>query len=376
MLAAAAIMRPSSMRRRTFLDLLAAAAAGCACRQVIDVAAQPLAWHERLPKVELHLHLEGAVPKAALWELITKYGGDPAIKTREDLERALVYRDFRGFLKMWVWMIGYLREYDDYTLIGEAVARDLARQKIRYVEGFFSPPDYRRSKLDPQRVTEALRTGVNRVPSIEVALIADLVRDRGVEHARNLLERMGEVRNHGVIGIGIGGWEPGFPPELFEATFERARGLGFRTTAHAGEAAGAASVWGAVRALRVDRIGHATRAAEDPALVKHLAARRIPLELCPLSNVRTGIIKSVEAHPLRQYFDAGIPVSLNTDDPSFFGNSLAMELASAQRAHRFTRGEIRRLMLTSIEATWLSAERKRRLAADFERDPSWNEAGA
>jgi adenosine deaminase/aminodeoxyfutalosine deaminase len=124
---------------------------------------------------------------------------------------------------MWVWMIGYLREYDDYTLIGEAVARDLARQKIRYVEGFFSPPDYRRSTLDPQRVTEALRTAVNRVPSIEVALIADLVRDRGVEHARNLLERMGEVSNHGVIGIGIGGWEPGFPPELFEATFERAR---------------------------------------------------------------------------------------------------------------------------------------------------------
>jgi adenosine deaminase len=366
----------SAMRRRTFLDLLLAGVAGYAVRPPFAVTAQPVAWHERLPKVELHLHLEGAIPKATLWELITKYGGDRAIKTREDLERALVYRDFRGFLKMWVWMIGYLREYDDYTLIGEAVARDLARQKIRYVEGFFSPPDYRRSTLDPQRVTDALRTGVNRVSSIEIALVADLVRDRGVEHARNLLERMGEVRNHGVIGIGIGGWEPGFPPELFEATFERARALGFRTTAHAGEAAGAASVWGAVRALRVDRIGHATRAAEDPELVKHLAARRIPLELCPLSNVRTGTIKSVEAHPLRQYFDAGIPVSLNTDDPLFFGNSLAMELESAQRAHRFTRDEIRRLMLSSIEATWLSAERKKRLAADFQRDPSWNEAGA
>ncbi len=160
-----------------------------------------MAWHERLPKVELHLHLEGAIPKATLWELITKYGGDQAIKTREDLERALVYRDFRGFLKMWVWMIGYLREYDDYTLIGEAVARDLARQRIRYVEGFFSPPDYRRSTLDPQRVTEALRTGMNRVRSIEVALIADLVRDRGVEHARNLLERMSEVSKYGVIGV-------------------------------------------------------------------------------------------------------------------------------------------------------------------------------
>jgi adenosine deaminase len=364
------------MRRRTFLDLLVAGVAGSAVRPSIAITAQPVAWHERLPKVELHLHLEGAIPKATLWELITKYGGDPAIKTREDLERALVYGDFRGFLKMWVWMLGYLREYDDYTLIGEAVARDLARQKIRYVEGFFSPPDYRRSTLDPRRAIEALRAGLNRVPSIEVALIADLVRDRGVEHARNLLERIGDVKSQGVIGIGIGGFEPGFPPELFEATYERARALGFRTTAHAGEAAGAASVWGAVRALRVDRIGHATRAAEDPDLVAHLAARRIPLELCPLSNLRTGVIKSVEAHPLRQYFDAGIPVSVNTDDPLFFGNSLAMELESAQRVHRFTRDEIRRLMLSSIEATWLSADRKKRLAEDFQRDPSWHDAVA
>jgi adenosine deaminase len=365
---------PPAMRRRRFLDVLVTGAAGYAVGTSTPAPPQPVAWHERLPKVELHIHLEGAIPMATLWELVTKYGGDPAIPTREDLERALVYRDLGGFFKMWVWMIRYLREYDDYTFFGEAVARNLARQNIQYVEGFFSPPDYRRGKLDPQRATEALRAGVNRVSAVEVALVPDLVRDRGVEHARNLLERMGEVSKLGVIGIGIGGAERGFPPELFEATFERARALGFRTTAHAGEGAGAASVWGAVRALRVDRIGHATRAAEDPALVKHLAARRIPLELCPLSNVRTGVITSVEAHPLRQYFDAGIPVSLNTDDPLFFGNSLAMELESAQRVHRFTRDEIRRLMLASIEATWLSAARKKRLAADFQRDPVWNEA--
>lgn len=364
------------MRRRTFLDLIAAGVAGYAVHPSIAVTAQPEAWHERLPKVELHLHLDGALPKATLWELLTKYGGDPAIKTREDLDRAFVYSDFRGFLRTYVWMMGYLREHDDWTLIGEAVARDLSRQNIRYVEGFFSPPDYRRSKLDPQRVTEALRKGLDRVTSIEIALVPDLVRDRGVEHAGNLLERMGEVKNQGVIGIGIGGFEPNFPPELFEATYERARALGFRTTAHAGEASGAASVWGAVRALRVDRIGHATRAIEDPELVKHLAARRIPLELCPLSNLRTGVIKAIEEHPLRQYFDAGIPVTLNTDDPLFFGNSLAMELESAQRVHHFTRDEIRRLILSSVDATWLSADRKKRLSDDFQRDPSWHEAAA
>lgn len=148
------------MHRRYFIGLFAAGAARCVLAEPVHPAqiAPPTAdvsWLTRLPKVELHLHLEGATPKSALWEIVTKYGGDPLIHTREDLDRALVYRDFRSFLRMWVWMIGYLREYDDFTLISRAVARDLARQNIRYVEAFFSPPDFRRSALSPQRVVQA-----------------------------------------------------------------------------------------------------------------------------------------------------------------------------------------------------------------------------
>jgi adenosine deaminase len=330
-------------------------------------------WLARLPKVELHLHLEGAMPRSALWELVTKYGGDRTVRTPADLDRALVYRDFRNFLQMWVWMTGYLREYDDYTLIGREVARDLARQNIRYVEAFFSPPDFRRSPLSPQRVAEAIRAGLREVPDVEVALIADLVRDRGRDHARDLLERMAEVRKEGVIGIGIGGWEPGFPPEMFENVYERARALGFFTTAHAGEAAGPASVWGAVRALRVDRIGHGTRAVEDTELVRHLAAARIPVELCPLSNLRTGVITSLDAHPVRRYFDLGIPISLNTDDPLFFGNSLVDEFVAVQRFHRFSRDEVRRLILSSIDSSWLAADRKTRLLETVRKDAGWSD---
>jgi adenosine deaminase len=357
------------MRRRSFLGLLGAASAGC----VRKPASGEASWLARLPKVELHLHLEGAMPKSALWELITKYGGDELVRTPQDLDRRLEFRDFATFLKMWVWMIGYLREYDDFTLIGREVARDLARQNVRYVEAFYSPPDFRRSALSPQRVTEAIRAGLREVPSIEIALIADLVRDRGTDHAAQLLERIAEVREQGVIGIGIGGFEPGFPPELFGAVYERARALGFFTTAHAGEAAGPASVWGAIRALRVDRIGHATRAVEDPELVRYLAEHRIPLELCPLSNVRTGIIDSVAAHPLRRYFDLGIPVSVNTDDPLFFGNSLVAEFAAAQQFHHFSRSEIKRLILSSIESTWLAAGRKQLLMDTFRKETSWSQ---
>ena len=183
--------------RREFVRVTALGAISAAAGRPPSAWCQATPWHEQLPKVELHLHLEGALPKASLWELLMKYGGDPAIKTRDDLDHALVYSDFRGFLRTYVWMMGYVREYDDWTLIGEAVARDLTRQNIRYVEAFFSPPDYRRARLDPQRATEALRSGLNRVASIEVALVPHLVRDRGVEHANNLLERMGEVQKLG-----------------------------------------------------------------------------------------------------------------------------------------------------------------------------------
>jgi adenosine deaminase len=369
------------MRRRFFTGLVGAGTFDCAIRAIVggqvahaqDVLQLQRDWLERLPKVELHFHIEGAIPKRALWELITKYGGDPSVPTREDLERKFVYRDFGQFLQTWVWTNGFIREYEDYASIARAVATDLARQNIRYVEAFYSPPDLRRSKLTPQRITEAIRSGLSGVTGTEVSLIVDLVRDRGVDHARQLLERISEVRGQGVIGVGIGGSEAQFPPELFGPVYEQARKLGFHTTAHAGEAAGSPSVWGAIRTLRVDRIGHATRAVEDPDLVRYIAENRIPLELCPLSNVRTGIIDSPRAHPVRRYFDLGIPISLNTDDPLFFGNSLVDELAVAQQYHGFNRQEIKRVILGSINSSWLSAERKARLSDTFRRETSWNE---
>ena len=201
------------------------------------------------------------------------------------------------------------------------------------------------------------------------------MRDRGVEHARNLLERMGEVSNQGVIGIGIGGFEPGFPPELFEATFERARALGFRTTAHAGEAAGAASVWGAVRALRVDRIGQPRVRLRIRSL-----SSTLPPGASRWSFVRFPISGRASSNPSRRT-RCGSTRRGHSGQPQHGRSAVLRQFArhgvrDAQRAHRFTRDEIRRLMLSSIEATWLSADRKRRLAEDFQRDPSWNETGA
>jgi adenosine deaminase len=330
-----------------------------------------MTWFERVPKVELHVHLEGAIPHATLWELVQKYGGDPSLPTLQALEQRFQYRDFPHFIRTWIWKNGFLREAEDFTRIAEAVARDLAGQNVRYVEAFYSPTDFRRHGLAVQELTHAIRAGLERVPGIDVMLVADLVRDEGPERAARTLQAVDEVRDRGVIGVGIGGSEHEHPPEPFAGVYERARRLGLRTSAHAGEAAGAASVWGAVRALRVDRIGHGTRAREDEALLDYLAEHAIPLEMCPLSNVHTGVVGSLREHPIRDYFERGIVVTVNTDDPKMFGNSLAGEYALLESELGFSRDDVRFLILNGIHASWLPEDRKRALADAFRADPAW-----
>lgn len=333
-----------------------------------------MSWFERVPKVELHLHLEGAIPHDALWALVQKYGGDPSVPDLETLERKFEYRDFPHFIETWMWKNQFLREYEDFTFVAEAVVRDLARQNIRYVEAFYSPPDFARHGLETQPLTEAIRAGLNRVPEVAIALVADLVRDYGPEKAAVTLAEVSEVRDQGVIGIGIGGSEQDFPPEPFAQVFEDARRLGLRTSAHAGEAAGAASIWGAVRHLQVDRIGHGTRAQEDESLLDYLAKHEIPLEMCPISNVRTGVVESLQEHPIRRYFERGITVTVNTDDPKMFGNSLAEEFQLLEEKLGFSRAEIRALIRQGIQASWLSEDRKQQLVEEVRNDPVWLES--
>jgi adenosine deaminase len=316
---------------------------------------------ETLPKVELHVHLEGSIPIAALWELVCKYGGDPEVPDRQALERRFVYTDFTHFIDTWVWKNGFLREYEDFERVAEAVARHWAAQRIVYVEAFYSPRDFARHGLTAQRLTESIRRGLDRVPEIRVGLVADLIRDFGADTAARTLADVYEVRDRGVVGVGIGGSEPEYPPEPFAAVFERARELGFRTSAHAGEAVGPRSVWGAIRSLKVDRIGHATRAIEDPCLVAYLAEHQVPLELCPRSNVRTGVIRSLAEHPVRQYIEAGIPVSVNTDDPTMFGTSLADEYAGLMNEAGLSWSEVFVLLKQAVQTAWLTDREKREL---------------
>lgn len=325
--------------------------------------AEERAWLRSLPKTEIHVHLEGSIPVAALWRIMEKYGGDPEVPDLEALRARFRFRDFPHFIETWRWKTGFLREYEDFTVIAEAVAKELLRQGIRYAEAFYTPRDHERSGLEPLRLTEALRAGLSRVPDVEVRLIADLCRDYGPERGGRMLEVLADCAGREVIGIGIGGSEQTYPAGPFAAVYERARKLGFRTTAHAGEAAGAESVRAAVEALHAERIGHGTRAIEDPALVDFLADRRIPVECCPISNLRTAVVQSLEEHPIKGYFAKGLLVSVNTDDPAMFDTSMEEELYALRTRLGFSRADVLRVLGNGIESTWAPEAGKRRMRA-------------
>jgi adenosine deaminase len=330
-----------------------------------------MTWYNQLPKVELHVHLEGAIPHGALFDLIQKYGGDPSLPDVTALARRFELKNFAQFIETWSWKNQFLREYEDFSHIAELTARDMANQNIRYAEMFFSPSLFVRHGLEVQELTHAVRIGLSRVPEIEISLIADLVRDYGQESEMTTLKRLNKVKGDGIIGIGLGGSEHEFPPESFKLLYEEARKMGFHVTAHAGEATGPESIWSAIRHLHVDRIGHGTRAHEDPELLDYLLEHRIPLELCPVSNVCTGVVNTITEHPIREYFECGLIISVNTDDPMMFGTTLDHEYELLVQECGFTRKEICRLILLGIESSWLSENRKKLLATSFEKEHSW-----
>ncbi len=311
------------------------------------------------PKVELHLHLEGAIPLPTLWEVIQSHGGDPEVRSLADLERSFVFRDFAHFIDRWWWMTGFLRSEDDFTHLAKAVARGLADQNIVYAEASFSPSDFARHGLTPQQLAHAIRRGLEAVDATRVVLNVDLVRDVGIERGARTLDAVIEVKDESDIrGITIGGSEQMHPPQPYRDIYRRAAASGLRLTAHAGEAAGADSVRAALDVLGVERIGHGVRSVEDPELLARLVADQTPLEVCPTSNLRTGVAASWEDHPVGRLLDAGANVTISTDDPTLFHCTLTEELA--QVGQRFG-ADAASLTFAAIEASWMTDEEKEAL---------------
>jgi aminodeoxyfutalosine deaminase len=325
----------------------------------------PNAFIRQLPKAELHLHLEGAVEPATLLELSARHG-DRA--TLAEIEALYTYTDFQSFLMAFKAVSGHLRGPDDYELITYRLMQRLKEENILHAEVYVAVGVCLFRKQDFPAIFDGLERGRARGArdfGVSLLWIFDATRHFGVEEAQRVFELASRYRDRQVVGIGIGGDEQKAPPELFRSVYAYAEDHGLRLTAHAGETGPPESVWGALN-LHAERIGHAFTAAHDPDLIEELAQRQIPVELCITSNLRTGVCKAIAEHPTKNYFDQGIMITLNTDDPALFGTTLSREYQLAQETFGFSDEHLRELARNSFEASFLPAEKKLELLSLFD----------
>jgi adenosine deaminase/aminodeoxyfutalosine deaminase len=285
-----------------------------------------------VPKAELHLHLEGSVEPETLYEL------DPSTSIEE--YRALYhYTDFDAFLRAFGVVGKRLRTPGDYGLIARRLLGRLEAQNVRYAEIMVAAGVVLWKQQDFAPIFDAVRAAGEESP-VQVRWILDAVRQFGPEPAMQVASLAAERVNQGVVALGIGGSEERGPASWFQEVFAFARNAGLHLHAHAGESMGPESIWAAL-ALGAERIGHGIAAVRDPALMRHLRERDIPLEICMTSNLVTGVVQRIEDHPVRRLFEAGVPIVLNSDDPAMFGCSLTGEYRLAAKQFGFTEAELR-----------------------------------
>lgn len=290
-----------------------------------------MAGYHVLPKAELHLHLEGSVTPDLMRELAPEL-------SPEEIQARFAFRDFTGFLECYKWVVEHLRSPEDYALVARRLLASLARQNVRYAEITLSAGVVLWKKREFAPIYDALQREAAG-SAVAVRWNLDAIRHFGAEPAMRVAEMAAERVGNGVVSFGIGGDEVRGPAEWFTEAYKFAKASGLRLTAHAGETGGPESVWGALR-LGAERIGHGIRAVDDPALLRHLRDGKIPLEICISSNVATGAVDSLHAHPVRKLYDAGVPIVLNTDDPALFNTTLEHEYELAANEFGFSEAEL------------------------------------
>jgi adenosine deaminase/aminodeoxyfutalosine deaminase len=310
-----------------------------------------------LPKAELHLHLEGSIDAPTLLELRARHRKPSTVA---EIEKFYSYEDFTGFLRAFKIVTDDLQTPDDFELITYRLMQKLKGENVLHAEVYISVGVCLWRKQNFDALFEGMERGRRRGErdfGISLLWIFDAVRQFGAEEAQRVVELAVRHQQANVVGFGIGGDELKAPPELFRDVYAHAADHGLRLTAHAGESAGPGSIWGALN-LRAERIGHGLSAAQDKELIEELSRRQIPIEICLTSNLRTGCCQSLAEHPVRNYFDQGLMITLNSDDPAMFGTSLAREYQLAQSNFGFTDEHLRELARNSFEASFLPPDKK------------------
>lgn len=280
---------------------------------------------------ELHLHLEGSIEAETLMEI------DPSV-TREEIAAATSYADFDGFIQSYIWVNRRLTKPAHYAIAARRLFARMHADGVIYAEITLSAGMMLWKGQDFAAIYDAVQREAL-CAETKIRWIVDAVRQFGAEAAKPVFELAADRVNEGVVAIGLGGFEAGAPASDFAALYQRARDRGLHTVCHAGETTNAQNVWDAL-AIGAERIGHGIRAVEDPKLMEHLREKNIPLEICISSNVCTGAVKSLSAHPVRRLFDAGVPIVMDTDDPALFGCTLAGEFEIARNEFGFTEEEL------------------------------------
>jgi aminodeoxyfutalosine deaminase len=321
-----------------------------------------------LPKVELHVHLVGSASVSTVLELLKAHPGSPVPKTEDGLRQFYEFRDFSHFATVYQLVSELVATPEDIATLVLGTARDLAAQNVRYVELTVTPYTFVRRGLPMSAVTEALDLAARRAESVEVAYIFDIAGELGAEAARATLDHALTHPPEALVGFGLAGIEQARQRHErdFREAFRSATDAGLHSVPHAGEMSGPATIWEAIHGLRAERIGHGTSCLADPALVAYLREHRIPLEVCPTSNLRTGQIPELAAHPLPRMLKEGIVVTLNSDDPPMFGTTLTNEYRVAAETFDLDHAALADLAANAVNASFLDPARKQEILAEID----------
>lgn len=322
-----------------------------------------------LPKAELHVHHVGSASPRIVAELAARHPDSPVPRDPVELAKYFSFIDFAEFIEIYLSVVDLIRTPEDVRLLTYEVARDMAGQNIRYAEMTVTPYTSMIRGIAPEAFCEAIedaRVAAERELGVVLRWCFDIPGESGLPAAEETARIATTLRPDGLVSFGLGGPEIGVPRPQFRPHFEAARAVGLHSVPHAGETTGPETIWDAVDLLGAERIGHGTSVMRDPALVDRLGANGIVLEVCPTSNVATRAVESLDQHPIRAMVDAGLSVTVNSDDPPMFGTNLSKEYAVAARLLELDSDGVADLARAAVRHSFAEDTVKKRLIAEID----------
>lgn len=327
-------------------------------------------FFKKIPKAELHIHIEAVMSRETIKKLYLKRNGVEF--SDSEIKKLFSYSDLNGFIQAFLKVQDLFTSVDDFDLVFDDLKNYLLRNGIVHCEAFFAPSAFIKKGFDYQEITKNFEKNLKKIKDetgITVWLLGDVSRTFGLENAKNNYALFKAHPFEGFIGIGLGGAEAKGPSKEFGPVFEAAHADKYHGVAHAGEDIGPESIWDALKICHAERIGHGISSVQDSELVKYLADSKIPVEVCPTSNVFTKkYVKKMSEHPVREMFDKGIPVTIATDDPIFFGAELLDEYWNLYSKLKFTKKDMKQIIINSFEDSFLSEEEKTHFKEAIEKN--------